>query len=106
MDFSQDIIVMPKNVILDPDFTPENGESRNDSASRLFTAITEITKTSDYKNIGISTHGGIARAFMTKFPEFDSSIGGIPSATYFRLDWDGEKLSLNELPELGRNLHQ
>jgi broad specificity phosphatase PhoE len=99
LDLSQDLIIMPANVMQDPDFAPENGESRNDMISRSFAAIAEIAKTSDNQRIGIATHGGVARSIIAKFADLDLAVGGMPNATYFRLDWDGEKLSLNELPE-------
>jgi broad specificity phosphatase PhoE len=98
MDFSQDLIVMPASLMQDPDFVPENGESRNDSTARMLAAMLDIAKTSDNKKIGISTHGGIAIRAMAEFTDFELPAV-MPNAAYFRLDWDGEKLSLNEPPE-------
>ncbi len=99
MDFSQDLIIMPADAMNDPDFAPEDGESRNEAMARMIAAITDIAKTSDSQKIGISTHGGVARSVIAKFTPFDLPVGGMPNATYFRLDWDGERLSLNELPD-------
>ena len=99
LDFSKDVIIMPANLMQDPDFAPENGESRNDMRSRFFAAIVEIAKKSDGQKIGISTHGGGARSLISRFTDLDLLAGGMPNAGYFRLDWDGEKFSLNELPE-------
>ena len=99
MDFTQDLIIMPAKIMRDPDFTPENGESHNDLVARSYTAIVDIAKKSDRNEIGISTHGGVAGNIISKFADYDLPVGGMPNATYFRLDWDGEKLLLNELPE-------
>lgn len=99
LDFSQDVIVMPASLIKDPDFKPENGESVNNAVSRFYSAILDILKTTGGKKIGISTHGGVARSLISKFIDSDIPTRGMPNAAYFKLDWDGEKLSLNELPE-------
>jgi broad specificity phosphatase PhoE len=98
-DFTQDLIIVPAEKMTDPDFAPENGESRNASASRLYAAIHDIAKKSEHEKIGISTHGGVARSIISMFSDYDLPVGGMPNATYFRLDWDGENLLLNELPE-------
>lgn len=99
MDMSQDVIIMPAEQMKNPDFAPENGESFNQFISRAMRAINDIAKNSEYTKIGISTHGGVARNIIANFTEYDLPVGGMPNATYFRLDWDSKKLSLNELPE-------
>ncbi|HNY25370.1 MAG TPA: histidine phosphatase family protein [Alphaproteobacteria bacterium] len=99
LDLSKDLIVMQSSRMWNPDFVPENGESHNDLVSRSVAAILGIAKNCDKFKIGISTHGGVARSLISKFINFDIPTGGMPNATYFKLDWDGEKLSLKDLPD-------
>lgn len=99
LDFLQDLIVMPAKLMRDPDFRPENGESWNDLAKRSYATILDIAKKSEGSKIGISTHGGTARSIISQIIGQDVPTGSMKNGTYCRLDWDGEKLSLNEFPE-------
>lgn len=97
-DLSQDQIMLLAKELKNPDFVPEGGESQNDLMLRSINIIIEIARNSEYEKIGISTHGGVARSIISKFTD-KKSVGGMPNAAYFKLDWDGEKLLLNDIPE-------
>lgn len=99
LDFSQDLIVMPAELRRDPSFRPQNGESVNDLTFRSYEAILDIAKTAKGNKIGVSTHGGTARSIISSITGHNVPIGGMQNGAYYRLDWDGEKLSLNEFPE-------
>lgn len=99
LDFSQDLIIMPAKLMRDPDFRPENGESWNDLAKRSYSTILDIARKSTYNKIGISTHGGTARSIISQILNCDVPTGSMKNGTYYKLDWDGEKLSFSEFPQ-------
>ncbi len=66
---------------------PEDIKASAETFARVTSAMQDILKT-DYKNIAISSHGGITRAIL-KF--CGHTIGGIGTGEYFHLGFDGEK---------------
>lgn len=99
MDLSQEKLVMPTNKMLDDDFRPQNGESRNDLRKRASQAIINIAKNTDANKIGISTHAGVISAIVMSILGDKCETVHTPNTGYITLNWDGEKLSLAETPE-------
>jgi len=83
----------------DPDFAPPGGESTNQLRSRVLAAIDDIIKNSDKKIIGISTSNGVAMIILKKFAAQEPPRTNMPNSEYYRLDWDGENLKMNETPQ-------
>jgi broad specificity phosphatase PhoE len=51
------------------DYRPYGGESVEDVRQRTISAILDIVKNYDHKNIGIVTHNGVIRLLLFHFPE-------------------------------------
>lgn len=84
--------------IADPDWAAPGGESNNQLAARAKTAILEIAKNAPYADIGISTHGGLAFAVIIPFLPKGTPFFKMPNCAYFTLGWNGNELSLVDMP--------
>jgi broad specificity phosphatase PhoE len=83
-----------------PDFAPPGGgESRSQLRARALNFIKDIIKTSDKNIIGISTHNGVALTILIEYIGRELPPMNMPNSSYYRLDWDGEKLQMNGMPD-------
>lgn len=83
----------------DPNFAPPGGESTNQLKNRVLDAMDNIIKTSEQNTIGISTSNAAARVILEKFIDMELPPFNLPNSAYFRLDWDGKTLKMNEVPK-------
>ena len=98
IDTSGDIVYVPLALLTSDDFVPGNGESYNMLAKRVYDTMMKITKNTDAKTIGIATHGGFIKSLIKQFTNFTYPRSGIPNAEFIKLQWDGDKFTLNEPP--------
>ena len=98
IDMSGDTLHIPYALISDDDFLPPNGETYNMFIARVRNAFLDIVNNSDGQTIGIATHGGVAKNIMRQFTDAIWPRGGMPNAEYFRLEYDGTRFSMPELP--------
>ncbi len=94
----KDDVYIPRTLLLDGDYVPQNGESYNMFKQRICKSIENIVKNTDAKNIGIATHGGAIRAMLREYTNLTQAKQGMPNADYFVLQWDGNKFSILEQP--------
>lgn len=97
--FESDNVYIPRTLLLDGDYVPENGESYNMFKKRVCETIENIIKNTNAENIGIATHGGVIRALLREYTNFTQAHGGMPNAGYFVLQWDGKKFQILEKPD-------
>ena len=83
----------------DPDFAPPGGESRNRHKCKVLNFIESIIITSEKNIIGISTSNGAAMTILEEYIDRELPPMNMPNASYYRLDWDGKKLAMNEMPD-------
>ena len=84
----------------DPDFAPPGGgESFNDTRRRVLGAVMEIVKTTERDTIGLSLHGGAMRGILQTLTGSAYPPHGVPNTAYYRMAWDGERLTLDGMPE-------
>ena len=98
IDYSTDIVYVPLDLLTSDDFVPENGESYNMLAKRVYDTMMKITKNTDAKTIGIATHGGFIKSLIKQFTNFTYPRNGIPNAEYIKIQWDGNKFTVHEPP--------
>ena len=103
IDLTKDTVSIPRLLLIDNDFVPENGESFNTCINRVSDALNYIVKNTDSENIGIATHGGVIRAILTRYTNYAN--GGMPNADYMILQWDGEKFRLLDKPKWLKKKH-
>ncbi len=60
---------------ISPNFKFACGETQLESATRAMTALKDIAENTDYKNIGISTHGGIIRFILSHLLNTPTELG-------------------------------
>jgi len=77
------------------DISKEDAIESQKTLERVAGGFDNVLKT-DYKNIAIVSHGGITRALLQLC---GYKFGGIPTAQYFHLGFDGKKWTLLEKPE-------
>ena len=99
VDFNKDIIQVPRALLSDDDFVPEHGESYNMFKKRVRDAIMNIVKNTNAQNIGIASHGGVIKALIREFTDWKQAHGGMPNAGFFKMCWDGTKISVPEKPD-------
>ena len=99
IDLTKDDVYIPRTLLLDGDYVPQDGESYNMFKQRICKSIENIVKNTDAKNIGIATHGGAIRAMLREYTSLTQSKTGMPNADYFVLQWDGNNFSVLEQPE-------
>ena len=95
----KDDVYIPRTLLLDGDYIPQNGESYNMFKQRICTSIENIVKNTDATNIGIATHGGAIKAMLREYTNLTQTKQGMPNADYFVLQWDGENFHILEKPE-------
>ena len=99
IDMSGDVIYAPFALLSNDDYVPPNGESYNMFIARVRKAILDIVKNSDGKTIAIATHTGVAKNIIKQFTDVKWPRGGMPNAEYFKLEYDGEKFTLIDMPD-------
>ena len=99
IDMSGDVIYAPFALLSNDDYVPPNGESYNMFIARVRNAILDIVKNSDGKTIAIATHTGVAKNIIKQFTDIKWPRGGMPNAEYFKLEYDGEKFTLIDMPD-------
>ena len=99
IDMSNDVIYAPFALLSNDDYVPPNGESYNMFIARVRNAILDIVKNSDGKTIAIATHTGVAKNIIKQFTDIKWPRGGMPNAEYFKLEYDGEKFTLIDMPD-------
>lgn len=97
-DLNSDIVYIPRALIADNDYVPENGESYNMFKKRICDAMIDIMKNTTAINIGIASHSGVVKVLIREFTNWKLERGGMPNAGYFQMQWDGKKLSVPEKP--------
>lgn len=99
IDMSGDVIYAPFALLSNDDYVPPNGESYNVFIARVRKVILDIVKNSDGKTIAIATHTGVAKNIIKQFTDVKWPRGGMPNAEYFKLEYDGEKFTLIDMPD-------
>ena len=99
IDMLSDIIYAPYALLSNDDYVPPNGESYNMFIARVRNAILDIVKNSDCNTIAIATHTGVAKNIIKQFTDVKWPRGGMPNAEYFKLEYDGEKFTLINMPD-------
>lgn len=99
IDMSGDVIYAPFALLSNDDYVPPNGESYNMFIARVRNAILGIVKNSDGKTIAIATHTGVAKNIIKQFTDIKWPRGGMPNAEYFKMEYDGEKFTLIDMPD-------
>ena len=99
IDMSGDIIYAPYALLSNDDYVPPNGESYNMFVARVRDALLDIVKNSDGNTIAIATHTGVAKNIIKQFTDVKWPRGGMPNAEYFKLEYDGEKFTLIDMPD-------
>ncbi len=99
IDMSGDVIYAPFALLSNDDYVPPNGESYNMFIARVCKAILDIAKNSDGKTIAIATHTGVAKNIIKQFTDIKWPRSGMPNAEYFKLEYDGEKFTMREVPD-------
>lgn len=99
IDMLNDVIYAPFALLSNDDYVPPNGESYNVFIARVRKAILDIVKNSDGKTIAIVTHTGVAKNIIKQFTDVKWPRGGMPNAEYFKLEYDGEKFTLIDMPD-------
>ena len=99
IDMSGDIIYAPFALLSNDDYVPPNGESYNMFIARVRNAILDIVKKSDGKTIAIATHTGVAKNIIKQFTDIKWPRGGMPNCGFFKLEYDGEKFTMREVPD-------
>ncbi len=83
----------------DPDFViPGGGESINQHKRRVLDFMENITKISGANIIGISTSNGVAMSILEEYFDKELPTMNMPNSSYYSLDYDGQKLTLKEMP--------
>ena len=82
-----------------PDFAPPKGESRNQLKRRVLEFIENLVRTSKKNIIGISTSNGAAMTILEEYVDRELPPMNMPNSSYYRLDWDGKNLKMNEPPD-------
>jgi broad specificity phosphatase PhoE len=90
----------PENLTLhktatNPNFSHPNGETQIASADRFMKVLQHIVDTTDYKTIGISSHGGIIRYVLVNKLGFNPH-DLLPHAIPFHVVYEDGKFSLVE----------
>ncbi len=67
------------------------GETRKMSRERFMESIQHLIETTEYQNIGISTHGGAIRNVIHHFLPDNSPMLAIPNCVVYRLIYDVNK---------------
>ena len=99
IDMSGDIIYAPYALLSNDDYVPPNGESYNMFIARVRDALLDIVKNSGGNTIAIATHTGVAKNIIKQFTDVTWPRGGMPNAEYFKLEYDGEKFTLIDMPD-------
>lgn len=99
IDMSGDIIYAPYALLSNDDYVPPNGESYNMFVARVRDALLDIVKNSDGNTIAIATHTGVAKNIIKQFTDVKWPRGGMPNAEYLKLEYDGEKFTLIDMPD-------
>lgn len=99
IDMSGYIIYAPFALLSNDDYIPPNGESYNMFVARVRDALLDIVKNSDGNTIAIATHTGVAKNIIKQFTDVKWPRGGMPNAEYFKLEYDGEKFTLIDMPD-------
>ncbi len=99
IDFNADIIYVPFALMSNDDYVLPNGESYNMFAERVCGAIKDIVNKTDGKNIAIVAHGGVAKVLIKSLTNVHWSRIGMPNAGFFKLEYDGKKFSMPEIPD-------
>lgn len=88
-DFRRRHLCLPAELLNNPDWRPNGGESRTESFHRAQQAIMKITKNSPFDTIAISTHGGVIWGILDIVGAADRPLG---NCDYVKLTFDGNKL--------------
>ena len=99
IDMSGDVIYAPYALLSNDDYVPPNGESYNMFVARVRDALLDIVKNSDGNTIAIATHTGVAKNIIKQFTDVKWPRGGMPNAEFFKLEYDGEKFTLIDMPD-------
>lgn len=99
IDMSGDVIYAPLALLSNDDYIPPNGESYNMFIARVRNALLDIVKNSDGNTIAIATHTGVAKNIIKQFTDVKWPRGGMPNAEYLKLEYDGERFALIDMPD-------
>lgn len=99
IDMMADTVNVPYALISNDDYVIPNGESYNMFGKRVYDAITNIAKNTDAQIIGIATHGGVAKVLIKSLTDVHWSRVGMPNCGFFKLEYDGEKFTMREVPD-------
>ena len=99
IDMSGDVIYAPFALLSNDDYVPPNGESYNMFIARVRNAMLDIAKNADGKIIAIATHTGVAKNIIKQFTNVKWPRDGMPNAEYLKLEYDGEKFTLIDMPD-------
>ena len=100
IDTNNDVINVPRVLSDDNDiYVPGDGEDYDTFKQRVCNSITDIVKNTDFEDIGIATHGCFIRMLVQQLTGIKLPRGSIPVAEYLRMRWDGNKITLSELPD-------
>jgi probable phosphoglycerate mutase len=69
------------------------GETRKISRERFIAALQNLIENTDYKIIGISTHGGALRNVLHSFLPEDHPMISIPNCVLYKLEYDSSTKS-------------
>ena len=95
---NRDVIEIPSILFAEEDFVPENGESYNMYAKRVYDTMIKIAKNTKAKTIGIGVHSGVIRVLLRAITNQKFPPGSIPNAEYIHMQWDGKKFILPNPP--------
>ena len=99
VDINTDIVYVPKALISNNDFVPQNGESYNMFAKRIHDTIFKIAQNTDAKTVGIATHSGIIRTLIQQFTNLKYPRSGTPNTGYIKMQGNGKTFTLPEIPD-------
>ncbi len=99
IDMSGDVIYAPLALLSNDDYVPPNGESYNMFIARVRNALMDIVQNTNGQTIAIATHHGVAKNIIKQFTDVKWPRSGMPNAEYFKLEYDGEKFTLIDMPD-------
>lgn len=88
-DFRRRHLCMPSELLNNPNWCPNGGESRSDCFRRAKQTIMNIVKKTPFDTIAISTHGGVMGCILDLVGGSNARLG---NCDYIKLTFDGHKL--------------
>ncbi len=96
IDFNAVPVLVSRELVQNFDYVPENGESHNMFLKRVQETLFDIANNTSAKTIGIATHVGVMRCVINNM---DVASVRIPNAGYCKLELDGAKFDLIDIPD-------